>query len=245
MICPKCGTENGDSSIKCVKCWRPLQPTEKGPWLGSKPKLPDQTPSNKLPPVRVRRIISILLMMGVLFSVIVPFLIENIGKIQDIKEKVRREAIRPTPLPKEKMTTPTVTNRKESKDTLGVIPSLNAKVTNLRFYESGYQPTDMNERVYASQFRRDRSRYINWELRLEHPKRERRVDFRIDVTWYRPDGSVLAKQNVQAHLEESWINSFWYHSWGWEEPFHWLQGKYRVELSIDGSKIAVGSFTII
>lgn len=115
MICPKCGTENGDSSLKCVKCWRPLQPTEKGPWLGSKPKLPEQTPSKKLSPVRVRRIVSILLVMGVLFSVIVPFLIEKIReyKIQDLKEKARQEAIRPTPVPKEAEAAPAVTNREE------------------------------------------------------------------------------------------------------------------------------------
>lgn len=247
MICPKCGTENGDSSLKCVKCWRPLQPTEKGPWLGSKPKLPEQTPSKKLSPVRVRRIVSILLVMGVLFSVIVPFLIEKIReyKIQDLKEKARQEAIRPTPVPKEAEAAPAVTNREESKDTLGVLPSLDAKVTSLRFFESGYQPTDMGERAYVSQFRRDRSRYINWELRLAHPTRERRSDFQIDEIWYKPDGSILAKQSLQRHLQESWVYSFHYHSWGWEEPSHWLPGKYRVALSIDGSRIAVSLFTII
>lgn len=102
MICPKCGTENGDSSLKCVKCWRPLKPLESGHYLGSKPKLPEQTSSKKLPPVKIKRMVSILLLIAVLFSVI-PLLIENIGKIGDIKEKVKQEAIRLTSEPKEEM----------------------------------------------------------------------------------------------------------------------------------------------
>ncbi len=247
MICPKCGTENGDSSLKCVKCWRPLQPAEKGPWLDSKPKLPDETPSKKVPPNRTRRIVSIILLMGILFSVIVPSIIEKIheNKIRDLKEKARQEATRRTPMPKKEQAAPAVTNREESKIALGVIPSLDAKVTSLRFFESGYQPTEMGERAYASQFQRDRSRYINWELRLTHPTRERRSDFQIDEIWYKPDGSILAKQSMQRHLQESWVYSFHNHSWGWEEPSHWLPGKYRIELSVDGSRIAIGLFTII
>ncbi len=38
------------------------------------------------------------------------------------------------------------------KITLGVIPFLYAKVTSLRFFESGYQPTEMGARAYADQF---------------------------------------------------------------------------------------------
>jgi hypothetical protein len=247
MICPKCGTENGDSSLKCVKCWRPLHPAEKGPWLDSKPNLPDETPSKKLPLRRVRWIVSILLLMGVLSSVIVPSIIEKMheNKIRDLTEEARQEATRPTPMPQKEDMAPAVTNREESKVTLGVIPSLDAKVTSLRFFESGYQPTEMGDRAYSSQFQRDRSRYINWELRLAHPTRERRSDFQIDEIWYKPDGSILAKQSMQRHLQGSWVYSFHYHSWGWEEPSHWLPGQYRVELSIDGSRIAIGMFTII
>jgi hypothetical protein len=246
MFCPKCGTENGDSSLKCVKCWRPLQPVEEGPRLDSKPKLPDELHSKKLPPVRARRIVSILLLTGVLFAVIVPSVIEKTGedRSRDLKEKARQEAIRATPMPKKEVA-PAAANREEGKVTLGVIPSLDAKVTSLRFFESGYQPTEMGARAYADQFQRDQSRYINWELRLTHPTRERRSDFQIDEIWYKPDGSILAKQSMQRHLRESWANSFHFHSWGWEEPSHWPLGKYRVELSIGGSRIAIGYFTII
>ena len=87
MICPRCGTENGDSSLKCVKCWKPLKPAESGPYLGSGTKLPEKTPSEKLPPVKIRRMLSILVLIAVLFSVL-PSLIENIGKMEDIKEKL-------------------------------------------------------------------------------------------------------------------------------------------------------------
>ena len=98
MICPRCGTENGDSSLKCVKCWKPLKPAESGPYLGSGTKLPEKTPSEKLPPVKLRRMISILVLIAVLFSVL-PSLIENIGKMEDIKEKLKQEAARLTSEP--------------------------------------------------------------------------------------------------------------------------------------------------
>ena len=80
MICPRCGTENGDSSLKCVKCWKPLKPAESGPYLGSGTKRPEKTPSEKLPPVKIRRMLSILVLIAVLFSAL-PLLIENIGKM--------------------------------------------------------------------------------------------------------------------------------------------------------------------
>ena len=202
----------------------------------------ERTPSKKSPPGRIRQIVTIVLVMGLLFSVI-----EQISeyKTKDLKEKAKQEAIRPTPVPTEKEAAPVVTNKEESKEVLGVIPSLNAKVTSLRFFESGYETTKMGERVYASQFRRDRSRYIYWELRLAHPKHEQRNDFQIDEVWYKPDGAILEKQSLKSHLQESWCYSFYYHSWGWEEPSQWLPGKYRVELSINGSRFAVGLFTII
>jgi hypothetical protein len=197
-------------------------------------------PSKKSPSGRVRQFVIILLVMGMLVGVIAEMREQD----TDLKEKKKQEAIRPTPVPKEEKAAPSVMTREESKEILGVIPSLDAKVTILRFFESGYKPTDMGKRDYAGRFRRDRSRYIYWELHMEHPTRERRSDFQIDEIWYKPDGSILAKQSLKRHLEESWVNSFHYHSRGWEEPSHWIPGKYRLELSTGGSRFAVGFFTI-
>lgn len=250
MICPKCGTENGDSSLKCVKCWRPLQPVEKGPWLGSKPGKPGQIiPSRKSPSVSVRRIITILtiiLVIVALFSVFIPDLVEIIleKQIKSLEEKAKQDVVRPAPALKTERAKPAVQNRGERKDTPVVIPSLNAKVTRLLFFKSGHQPTDRDKRIYAGQFQGAQSRYINWELRLVHPRRERRSDFQIDEIWYKPDGSILAKQSLKTRLEATWVCSFHHHSWGWKKPSHWLPGKYRVELSIGGSRIAVGHFTV-
>jgi len=249
MICPKCGTENGDSSLKCVKCWRPLQPVEKGPWLDSKPKRPAEAeaPAEKLPPARARRILSILVLVGVIFSFVVPAVFEKMerSRIRELKEKERQEATRPAPMPKKNEAAPVVADSQESRVSLGVIPSLDAKVKSLRFFESGYEPAQMGERAYDRQFRRDRSRYVNWEIHLTHRAREEGRDFQIDEIWYKPDGSVLAKQKLKSHLQESWLYSYHYHSWGWDEPSHWPLGKYRVELYVDGARIAAGSFTII
>jgi hypothetical protein len=247
MICPKCGTENGDSSMKCVKCWRPLQPVEKGPWLSPKGKLPEQIPAKKSPQVRVRRIASILLVMGVLFSVFAPSVIEKIREYENEgrKEKAGRKAIRPARAPKEgKTILPDVPKKEQGNAPHGIVPSLGAKVTSLHFFESGYHTPAMGQRIYADRFLRDRCRYINWELRLNHPQREKRVDFRIDEVWYKPDGSILAKQSLSTRLQKTWVHSFHHHSWGWDEPSHWPPGQYRVDLSVNGASVAVGLFTV-
>jgi len=201
----------------------------------------EQSPAQKLLPSRERMIVNIVLAVGLVLSAI--------GQIRecqtgDLKEQARQEALRPTLVPKEKNSAPAVTKREEGKDTIDVIPALGAKVTSLRFFESGYHRPARGQRIYADRFQSDDCRYINWELNLTHPTRDKRVDFRIDAIWYNQDGSVLARQSTPCHLEESWCWSFWNHSWGWEEPAKWIPGQYRVELFVNGSKIAVGSFTV-
>jgi hypothetical protein len=125
------------------------------------------------------------------------------------------------------------------------IPLLKAEVTGLRFFESGYDPPDKNQRTYPTEFVNLSSRYINWELNLEFPAPGRRIDFDILAVWYNPDGSVMARQTKASYIESDWTNSYHSYGRGWKEPGNWIPGTYRVDLLVGDHKIASGSFTVI
>jgi hypothetical protein len=241
MICPKCGTENGDSSLKCVKCWRPLQPQEKW-FLAGAQTIPDSETAAEKTSLRQRgRIFRLLVVLGMLLLFIAPIFIDQ---LQILRNMQKQGTVHPVSDRKQQEMNPADKKRNHPGNQEVFIPSLEAYVRDIRFFESGCHPADTRNRVYATDFRKDRTCYIHWELRLAYPKRHPSRAFQIEEIWYQPDGSVLARQHFTGSIQESWNHSFHYHGWGWNEPAHWNAGKYRVELFIDGSLIAVGSFTI-
>ncbi len=131
-----------------------------------------------------------------------------------------------------------------SQNNIGYIPSLNAKVTSLRFFESGYNAPPREQRVYSDQFDKSVTRYINWEINLEHPAPGHRIDFVIEQLWYRPNGSLMSRQTFNTSLNPEWTSSYFHHSYGWRNPGNWSNGSYRVDLFVGGQKVTSGSFEI-
>jgi tetratricopeptide (TPR) repeat protein len=132
----------------------------------------------------------------------------------------------------------------QTKTPTGSIPSLNARVTALRFFETPYNAPPREQREYAHRFGKGEARFIGWELNLEYPAPGRRVDFPIEQVWYRADGTVFGRQTLQTHVETDWASSFHHHSWGWKDRGNWPAGAYRVDLYIGGQQAASGSFKI-
>ena len=128
--------------------------------------------------------------------------------------------------------------------TTGYIPSLQARVTAFRFFESAYHAMPPEQRVYNQRFVRTTSRFIHWELRLEHPAPGRRLPFTIEQFWYGADGRLFSRQRLPRFLDADWIGSEHHHSYGWNEPGRWPAGAYHVEVYIAGTKVASGSFEI-
>jgi len=124
------------------------------------------------------------------------------------------------------------------------IPSLNATVTSLRFYESGSNGLPHDQRVYGNTFPASTTRFIAWELSLKHPHPGVHRDFDISATWLRPDGSVWTQQTCPSHVEPLWTLSWHDCRWGWNEPGHYMPGTYQVELFVEGKSVAKGRFTI-
>ncbi len=124
------------------------------------------------------------------------------------------------------------------------IPSLNASVRSLRFYEGGKKAPPVKERVYSTRFEQAKTRFVWWELRLLHPALSKRIDFHIGQIWRREDGSVFANPETTSFILDSWVNSQHTHSWGTLRPANWKRGRYTLELFIEGKMIAQGSFQI-
>ncbi len=98
---------------------------------------------------------------------------------------------------------------------------------------------------YKDRFQRSSSRYISWELSLEYPAPRQRINFEITQKYYSPDGSVLYQTtNDIFFLPPDTTGQYYYGATGWSEPGRWQVGKYRVDLLINGQKVASDSFRI-
>lgn len=143
----------------------------------------------------------------------------------------------------------------------GYIPSINAKVASLRFFENPLPPhvVPRQQRVYSNRFVKSQVRRIFWELDLTHPAPGRRVDFIIESVWYSPTGLGQGqRQSMRASLQGDWTWSYWQDGvrligkwktvkptgemYDWEEP--WPSGNYRVDIYVAGTMVASGSFEI-
>jgi len=139
-----------------------------------------------------------------------------------------------------------VTARRISGDTKA--KSLDLKVTSLRFFESGYNALPREQRVYSNRFDKSKTRYVHWELNLEFPAPGSRRSFVIEQSWYRAEGNLQVQltrqQTSNISIEPNWTWLYYNHSYGWNNPGNWLAGSYRVDLYVEGQKLASGSFEI-
>jgi hypothetical protein len=128
---------------------------------------------------------------------------------------------------------------------LAEIPSLNATVTELLFYESGEGYPPKKDRIYSTEFNKSQVRYINWELNLKYPRPSSKTDFKIRAKYYRQGGNLHFNQEVNSYISPKWTSSNHSGGCGNKNPDTWKIGQYRVELFVAGSKVASGSFRIV
>lgn len=122
------------------------------------------------------------------------------------------------------------------------IKRLNAKVDSVKFYEGGYSGTEKTLRVYSTTFT-TASRFVYWELNLTHPSRPAKEAFTVQQVWYK-DNIEWARGTMNTFLDPTWVNSYHNDGRGWSDPYQWSPGNYRLELFVDGEKIASGYFTV-
>lgn len=125
------------------------------------------------------------------------------------------------------------------------IPSLDATVDKLLFYESDLGIPPQMEREYATEFPRSQARFINWELRLLHPKPGKKISFRLDAAYYKPKESILVEHHLDTFSEADWTYSQHSHGYGNDKPGTWPLGTYRVDVLFDGKTIVSDTFSVI
>ncbi len=125
-----------------------------------------------------------------------------------------------------------------------ILTVLNAEVLDLKFFERGDFPPVREQRVYSNRFAKETSRYIYWELLLDFPSPQRRIDFSIEAIYSRDDGTLFGQHSIDCSVEPGWHNSYHFRGQGWDDPGQWPVGTYRVDLFSEGVIIASGSFEI-
>jgi hypothetical protein len=133
------------------------------------------------------------------------------------------------------------------------IPSLNARLTALRFFEGNpCEDSPPEQRAYRQRFAQVLTREIFTELTLEHPKYERRLDFTIQG-FYRHKGQTTHKPELETYISADRQKSvYWFdtHTGSFRVctyPYprgRWSVGSYTVDVYINGEPVASGSFEV-
>lgn len=136
--------------------------------------------------------------------------------------------------------------RQEQNERSRTIDSLNAKVTEVKLYEGGYNGPPKRQRSYRTSFSRTATRYVYYELNLKHPMPFMRKDFTIESVWFNPSGHEIFRKNNQSYIKDNWTSSHHTSGYGWRQTSssYWSSGAYRVDLYVNGKKIASEKFTI-
>ncbi len=127
----------------------------------------------------------------------------------------------------------------------GLVPSLNARVTEVRFFETGDVLVPTADRVYRQSLNQSITRSVGWELNLVHPPPASQTAFSVKAIYYRPDGSIQTTQTLAANLPAASTLSSNALGTGWTLPGNWPIGIYKVELSVDSKLVASGEFEVV
>ncbi len=127
------------------------------------------------------------------------------------------------------------------------IDFINATVTQVKFFEGPYDSPARDLRSYRTSFSRTSTRFVHWELDLQYPPPGVRKNFFIEHIWYNPYGKEFGRGTLNnQYVLADWGNSYHVHSFGWKDAASsgWIAGTYRVDLYVNGVKIASENFDI-
>ena len=121
------------------------------------------------------------------------------------------------------------------------VPLLNARVADLRFFESTDHAVPALNRIYTNRFHNSTARCINWEVTLVYPSLAQTVP---SAVYYRSDGTIYGEFEQSISLQADWIGSAHVGGWGQTALGQWPTGSYQVVLSVADLEIASGWFEV-
>jgi hypothetical protein len=125
------------------------------------------------------------------------------------------------------------------------LAALGARMTQLRFFESGNDIPAYVDRFAATSFEHARTRYINAELTFALAAPGRVVEFKVSCEYRSTTGQPLGNAEIQYRVQPDWTQVTHAQGWGWSNPGQWTEGTYRAICTSDGTTVAEGSFTIV
>ncbi len=115
----------------------------------------------------------------------------------------------------------------------------------MRFFEGGYNAPEESQRRFTVQFPKSTTRYVWCQIDVENRLYNvREHNHKVVWRYYNPDGSLRGEPGLDFRIKPEWYTAWLPYGWGWDQPDNWPIGTYRVEIWIDGQKMAQDFFTI-
>ena len=121
---------------------------------------------------------------------------------------------------------------------------LKARVTGVRFFESGADVPERKDRVLSTTFDALTTRFINMELDLEYPRAPRALPFEFACRFDGPD-STARTPTVRGPVEPGWVGSYHTTGWGARNRGMWPEGSYKVTCTGEGKVVVVSEFKVV
>jgi len=126
----------------------------------------------------------------------------------------------------------------------GPFGGLKARVTAIRFFESGGRIPDAKSRVVTRRFDAFAARFINVELELEYPKASAPTEFQVSCRFEAP-GTEPREAVVKGKVEPGWTGSYHTAGAGSGNRGTWSEGVYRVTCVEEGQVVATTSIEVV
>ena len=123
------------------------------------------------------------------------------------------------------------------------IPALQARITQMQFYEGPKDGVVADERVFKTGFNGRTTRYIWLQLDLTLAPLSRETEANVPCRFYR-DGEPYAIMDQPITMEPGWVQATWVTGWGTMKPGSWPPGPYSAACTVDGRVVAQGSFEV-
>jgi hypothetical protein len=139
---------------------------------------------------------------------------------------------------------PAAVDPKIIEEPIALGPSLNARVTKVRFFEGERSKLAFtSDRRYETRFAKTMTRTVYTEINLDYPRPETNINFPITL-YFRQNGRTLRIEEVQSRIRSDWTSSDHLVSAGNFDPGKWAVGNYEVDVYINAKKAATGYFEV-
>jgi hypothetical protein len=124
-------------------------------------------------------------------------------------------------------------------------PAVSATIRKIQFFDSGRSDMELRrKRIYQGRFAQETTRTIYTEIHLEYPQVRKRIDFPITLVCSRADGTTFRIEEYTGRIKPGWSSSDHWIGVGYHRPGKWDAGIYKVDIYVNGGKVATSYFEI-